>query len=131
MSRQLWITVKLTEAWLMADKVDFGNNAWLIAYDIADPRRLGRVHRLLKKCAMPVQYSVFLAWLGNHQLENLVAQLRDCIKSSEDDVRLYHLPASTELTRLGKQWLPDGVNLLHHGQSLQLDLKEDTLCRKG
>ena len=32
---------------------------WLVAYDIAHPRRLGRVFRLLQKHGVPVQYSVF------------------------------------------------------------------------
>lgn len=99
----------------MRDRVIFGSNAWLIAYDIADPRRLGRVHRLLKKVAIPIQYSVFLAWLNERQLRWLVGQLRDRIQAREDDVRLYHLPASAELTVLGKQWLPEGVQLFRNG----------------
>jgi CRISPR/Cas system-associated endoribonuclease Cas2 len=35
--------------------------SWLIAYDIASPRRLVRVYRLLREHAVPVQYSVFAA----------------------------------------------------------------------
>lgn len=105
----------------MRNKFVFGCNAWLIAYDIADPRRLGRVHRLLKKVAMPIQYSVFLAWLTERQLTRLVAQLHECIDTREDDVRLYHLPVSTDLIRLGRQWLPDGVQLLRDGAPLQME----------
>lgn len=100
----------------MRGRFVFGHNAWLIAYDIADPRRLGRVHRLLKKVAMPIQYSVFLAWLNDREVELLAEELRGHINVREDDVRLYHLPAATELTTLGKQWLPDGVQLLRDGQ---------------
>lgn len=33
---------------------------WLVTYDIADPKRLGRLFRYLKKQGVPVQYSVFL-----------------------------------------------------------------------
>ncbi len=101
------------------DKIVFGADAWLIAYDIADPRRLGRVHRLLKKTAMPIQHSVFLAWLNDRQLNDLVEQLCTHISPREDDVRLYHLPAVTELTMMGKQWLPDGVQLLRDGRPLE------------
>lgn len=104
---------------MVTERFGFGNNAWLIAYDIADPRRLGRLHRLLKKHALPLQYSVFLAWLGGRQLAALLKQIEDLIEPREDDVRLYHLPASTELVVLGKQWLPEGVQLLQKGTSLQ------------
>lgn len=113
----------------MRDRFVFGSNAWLIAYDIADPRRLGRVHRLLKKVAIPIQYSVFLAWLNERQLGWLVEQLRSRIDAREDDVRLYHLPVTTELTTLGKQWLPQGVQLLRDGQPLQAEMpQEDFIC---
>lgn len=118
----------------MRDKFVFGSNAWLIAYDIADPRRLGRVHRLLKTVAMPIQYSVFLTWLNDRQLAGLVEQLRARINVREDDVRLYHLPAVTELTTLGKQWLPEGVQLLRDGKPLQLEMKikeENLICVSG
>ena len=110
----------------MRDKFVFGSTAWLIAYDIADPRRLGRVHRLLKKVAMPIQYSVFLAWLTERQLARLVARLHECIDTREDDVRLYHLPVSTELVRLGRQWLPDGVQILRGGVPLQMEFFAET-----
>lgn len=103
----------------MRDRFVFGTNAWLIAYDIADPRRLGRVHRLLKKVAVPIQYSVFLAWLNERQLRWLVEQLRSRIRVCEDDVRLYHLPVVAELTVLGRQWMPDGVHLFRNGVAVQ------------
>ncbi len=34
---------------------------FIISYDIADPKRLSRIHRMLKRLAMPLQYSVFYA----------------------------------------------------------------------
>ena len=106
----------------MVGKYTFGRNAWLIAYDIADPGRLGKVHRLLKQRAIPLQYSVFLAWLSKQQINQLVAEINLRINSREDDVRLYHLPQTTEITTLGKQWLPDGTQFLHCGNALQMEL---------
>lgn len=89
--------------------------AWLIAYDIADARRLGRVHRFLKREAMPIQYSVFLGWFGEGRLQRLVSELEELIDRREDDVRLYHLPAGTELMGEGRQWFPEGAQLLFPG----------------
>lgn len=103
----------------MRDRFVFGTNAWLIAYDIADPRRLGRVHRLLKKVAVPIQYSVFLAWLNERQVAWLEEQLRGHIDARADDVRLYHLPVVAELTVAGRQWMPDGVYLFRNGVAVQ------------
>lgn len=92
---------------------------WLIAYDIADPRRLARVHRYLKQEAMPLQYSLFLGWFSEGRLQRLVKMLKSLIDAREDDVRLYHLPAGTSLTRVGRQWLPEGVQLLVPGATVR------------
>jgi len=96
--------------------VCLGGDAWLIAYDIRDPHRLGRVYRLLRSRGLRLQYSVFLAWLGKNDLQNLVETLQSIIDERCDDVRLYHLPASVEVCALGKCWLPDGVDLYQNGQ---------------
>ena len=100
----------------------FGSHAWLIAYDIADPRRLAKVHRLLMSVAMPVQYSVFLGWMNDSQVANLEARLRALVDEDCDDVRLYHLPRKAWMALLGKPWLPEGVYLLQGGPPLQMEL---------
>jgi len=48
-------------------------HVYLISYDIADPRRLQRVHAFLRRHALPVQYSVFLARLSERRLVGLLA----------------------------------------------------------
>jgi CRISPR-associated protein Cas2 len=91
---------------------DFGPDAWLIAYDIADPRRLASVHRYLKRYALAVQYSVFLGWFSARQVDSLRRGLEQRIDPRRDDVRLYHLPSRTQLYRFGRQWLPERVYLV-------------------
>jgi CRISPR-associated protein Cas2 len=90
---------------------DSKNSNFLLCYDIADPKRLGRVHRCLKKHGLPVQYSVFTADLNRLQVESLLEQCTRLIDLREDDVRCYTLPAGFEFDFLGRQTFPDDVML--------------------
>lgn len=83
----------------------------LIAYDIASPARLGRVHRRLKKVAIPVQYSIFITRLDPRKLKQLIMELKMLIDAKEDDVRIYELPEQFEVKLLGRQQLPEGITL--------------------
>lgn len=76
---------------------------WLIAYDIRDPRRLVRLHRFLKKVAVPVQYSVFAAHDTPAHIGRLAGQIEGYIHAKQDDVRIYPLPQKPELFLLGRQ----------------------------
>lgn len=78
-----------------------GKRSWIIAYDISDPKRLGRVYRLMLKRAIPQQRSVFRATITTSEARKLLAELAALIDSVEDDVRLYPLPATPEIIRLG------------------------------
>ena len=84
---------------------------WLVGYDIADHRRLCRVHRFLKAHAIPGQYSVFVFQGNRLELERVLAGLSELISPNEDDVRAYHVPDRCEVAMLGKQDLPDGIVL--------------------
>ena len=84
---------------------------YLICYDIADPRRLQRVHAFLRRHAMPVQYSVFLARLTERRLLHLLADLSRRIDPRSDDVRAYPIPREAEAVTMGRQYLPPGVVL--------------------
>lgn len=81
----------------------------LVCYDITDPRRLGRVHRLLKQRGVPVQYSVFLVLASPHHIRALMAELRRLLDVHTDDVRCYALPFRLEIVTLGPQMLPAGA----------------------
>ncbi|WP_031431748.1 CRISPR-associated endonuclease Cas2 [Methylomicrobium agile] len=88
---------------------------YLIAYDIAHPKRLGRVHRILKKEGLPVQYSIFTVVMKRPRLLRLLDRIAEQIKEAEDDVRCYRLPENTETASLGKQYFPADVMLFSGG----------------
>jgi CRISPR-associated protein Cas2 len=85
--------------------------AHLIAYDIADPKRLVRVHRYLKTVAVDVQYSVFAGLLSPRRMERVLREIDGRIHPREDDVRVYPLPQRCHAVTLGRQHLPQGVFL--------------------
>lgn len=67
------------------------SNLSIAHYDIADKKRLQRVHRFLKSCAFALQGSVY-AWYGNSEaLRHFKKKLRTLINPNEDDVRGYML----------------------------------------
>jgi CRISPR-associated protein Cas2 len=96
---------------------------YLVCYDIADPKRLGRVHRLLREQGIPVQYSVFTAQLTTKELGRIIAGLVERIDERADDVRIYPLPNRPETTSLGLQYFPDGVLLIEKGKDLLRPLR--------
>lgn len=76
--------------------------AYLVSYDIRDPKRLQRVHAYLKRHALPVQYSVFVARLTPQQRGRLLAGLARLI-APVDDVRVYALGQRPSVDTLGAQ----------------------------
>lgn len=48
---------------------------YLVCYDITDPVRLSRVFRLMKKKGVHVQYSVFMVFMNDGELEELKEEL--------------------------------------------------------
>lgn len=84
-------------------------SAWIVAYDVRQPRRLSRVHRLLKTHAVPVQYSVFWYVGTAIELRRLFLQIAQVLDRSEDDVRAYRVPLDTKIVAYGLPAFPDGV----------------------
>jgi len=85
---------------------------WLIAYDIAEPRRLMKVHKCVKKVGVPIQYSVFLARMTHPEIKGLMEDLSAIIHPRSDDVRAYMIPESIQVDCLGQNPFPDGIMLL-------------------
>ena len=83
----------------------------IICYDIACPRRLGRIHRLLKKHATPLQYSVFLFSGTDAALQTCLQKLQTLMDPRHDDIRAYPLPQRGLHLVLGASLLPQGIVL--------------------
>lgn len=83
---------------------------YLISYDIADPRRLRRLHRALKRQAFALQYSVFHAELTEAGLKAVVETIERIIDARKDDVRIYPLPRNGWARACGRDVLPPGVS---------------------
>ncbi len=98
---------------------------YLIAYDIAEPKRLGSVARCLCKVASRVQYSVFVAQLSQSQLLLLLSELKEIIDPDQDDIRAYPLPASGDVTLIGEQFFLANTLLVQNGHS-KLALIQDS-----
>ena len=72
---------------------------YLIAYDIREPRRLRRVHRVLKRRALPVQESVFFFQGHEGALRRLLDEVAAAMHLGEDDLRAW------PVDRLGDAWM--------------------------
>ena len=66
---------------------------YLIAYDIADPRRLRRVARLLEKRALRCQKSVFFAEVTPNQLQQILDEVEQLIDGRADCLQAWRLAA--------------------------------------
>ena len=89
---------------------------YLVAYDIRDPGRLRRVHRICRDFGDPLQLSVFVCRLTDKDLVVFRERLRRQINHDEDQVlfvrlgRVGHEDAmEARLFSLGLQWVPPGM----------------------
>ena len=88
---------------------------WIIAYDIRAPKRLIRVHKLLSKEPLALQYSVFVADLTDTGLQRLKGQIAALIDPAEDDIRFYSVPSGSRSKLMGRGRLPQGMMLFGQG----------------
>lgn len=67
----------------------------LIAYDIADPKRLRRVALICEDFGMRVQRSLFECWLDEPRFRDLMARLHATIDPATDRIGAYTLEAGS------------------------------------
>jgi CRISPR-associated protein Cas2 len=66
-------------------------NVYLIAYDVCDPKRLRKTHRLMCGAGDPQQFSVFRCELSEMEKQKLKESLWDVLNFAEDRVMLVNL----------------------------------------
>lgn len=59
---------------------------YIVAYDICEPSRLRKVHKICSAFGFPIQYSLFGCQLSEKQLASLKAQLSEAIRTRDDQV---------------------------------------------
>ncbi len=64
---------------------------FVVAYDIREPKRLRRVHEVVKGYGYPMQYSVFICDLSDREKIGLKGDLRDVMDQSVDSVAFIDL----------------------------------------
>jgi len=70
---------------------------YMMAYDIADPKRLAKVHRQIKKEGIAAQKSVFFIRGTENDVEQLMDRVGKIMKLNEDDLRAYPITRPTDV----------------------------------
>ena len=80
-------------------------NYYIIAYDIADPKRLACIRKTLKDYGNPLQFSIFECYLNRKDLILLQDELEQIINHAEDRIIILSLctPCKDRITIIGKQ----------------------------
>ncbi len=94
---------------------------WILCYDIADPKRLQRVHRAVVRHAMPFQYSIFQTVDTRAAIEFAVNEIAQHIHPECDDLRAYPLVAQSRNVLYGRRLVAPDVSI----PQLAIDFGED------
>ena len=88
---------------------------YLIAYDIADDRRLSNVHHFLKGYSTGGQKSVYECFLTDSEAGLLRTQLSMLIESEEDRVHIFSLDGRSRTHTLGIALQPKDPAFFYFG----------------
>jgi CRISPR-associated protein Cas2 len=76
--------------------------AYVLSYDISDPKRLRQMHKLAKGFGRPLQYSVFACLLRREDRIRLAARIERVINSAEDRVIIVDIGSVDDR----ESWIP-------------------------
>lgn len=99
--------------------------AFLLTYDIREPKRLQRVHKFLVEEGLAVQYSVFAGAWTQGDYRRVELGIRTWIEWRDDDVRVYPVPDQCRAVLLGPSGGDLGVDLRPSGLDLFGELGRD------
>lgn len=66
-------------------------NDMIVAYDIADPRRLNRVAKIIKDYGVRVQKSIFEVKVDEKRFKEMKKRVEETIEKEEDGVKYFPL----------------------------------------
>lgn len=78
---------------------------YLVAYDIADAKRLQRVHKRVQAYAIGGQKSFYECWLSKAEFAEFEQKLTALIVEEEDRVLIFQIPKDTEPRLFGTAFL--------------------------
>lgn len=99
------------------------NRRRLICYDIADPRRLQRIHRRIKRDGVAVQYSIFQCDLDDLHFARLVADLKCLVDPRSDDIRIYGPRQDAPVMWIGRPCHAEGIQFFNNPAEADEQLK--------
>ena len=78
----------------------------MVAYDIRSPKRLYRVHRILKDYASGGQKSAFECYLSKTEQQELLNRINETIENETDAFLMIRLMSRDSVATLGKAVKP-------------------------
>ena len=75
---------------------------YLIAYDIADQKRLHQAHKKVEAFAIGGQKSFYECWLTEHELSKFKSEVNNLIEPFDDRVFIFRIPDNVEPMLFGK-----------------------------
>ncbi|MFC0322783.1 CRISPR-associated endonuclease Cas2 [Gallibacterium melopsittaci] len=75
---------------------------YLVAYDIADHKRLYRIHKKVESYAIGGQKSFYECWLTEHELIHFKQEVRKLMQLDEDRLFIFQLHTNTNPMLYGK-----------------------------
>lgn len=88
---------------------------YVAAYDVADPARLRRVHRVVRRFASSGQKSAFECFLNPSERRELLTETRALLDEDEDRFALLRVEERSAPVLLGAATPADGSGFLYVG----------------